>query len=104
VNATDVDDRYFNTYTSGQAVLNDIATKLQNGRAVTCGFDKVYDGAPVVSSHEYTVISVNRDTAGNVISVNLRNPWGPSGAAAAVTVTATQIFDCAGSIAWGTVA
>lgn len=104
LNATSVDDKYFIEYANGQAILNDIATKLDNGRALTCGFDSVGGGAPVVAGHEYTVVGVNRDAAGKVLSVTLRNPWGPSGDDAAVTVTGDQLFACLGSIAWGSVA
>lgn len=103
LNATGVGEKYFSTYANGQAILNDIASKLSAGKALTCGFDKVSTGAPVIAGHEYTVIGVNRDAANNVISVTLRNPHGPSGSAAAVTVTGAQLFAYVGSIAWGSV-
>lgn len=104
LNATSVADKFFNTYANGQAILNDIASKLSSSKALTCGFDAIGGGAPVVAGHEYTVIGVNRNTAGTVVSVTLRNPHGPSGSAAAVTLNAAQLFACAGSIAWGNVA
>jgi hypothetical protein len=41
--------------------------------------------------------------ARKVISVNLRNPHGPAGADATVTVTGDQLFASVGEIGWGTV-
>lgn len=99
-----MEDRYFDTYDDGQAILDDIASRLSVDRAMTCGFDWVYSRAPVLGGHEYTVMGVNRNTAGTVTSVVLRNPHGPAGEAAAVTVTGDQLFACRSSIAWGTVA
>jgi hypothetical protein len=107
--ATGVGEKYFNTYASGQAILDDIAAKLSSGQALTLGFDAVAPGCPCISSHEYTVIRVNRDFFGRVISVVLRNPWATDGAGndgsddGLVTVTGTQLFSSAGSIAWGRV-
>ena len=48
LNATSVNDKYFATYASGRAILDDIDSKLNAGRAITCGFDVVGGGAPVI--------------------------------------------------------
>ena len=103
INATGTDSTYFSEYANGQAILNDVATRLDNGRALTCAFLDVGGGAPVIASHEYTVVGVNRDAVGNVTSVRLRNPHGPSGDDAAVTVTGAQLAACVGWIALGSV-
>ncbi len=102
LNATDVGDKYFHTYSNGQAILNDIRDRLDDGLAVTCGFDDVVSG-PVSPYHEYTVIDVNRNIFGTVASVTLRNPHGPAGVDNHVTMTGAQLFASAGSIAWGDV-
>jgi Ca2+-binding RTX toxin-like protein len=50
----------------------------------------------LVGSHCYSVDSVNLDSAGNVISIVLRNPWGPddTGGDPFVTLTPAQLGSC----------
>jgi hypothetical protein len=105
-------DKYFNTYVSGRAILDDIAAKVSAGNAVTLGFDVVAAGCPCVAQHEYSVVRVNFDAFGRAVSVTIRNPWGTDQGIVGsvdgnddgfVTVTGTQLFNSAGSIAWARV-
>ncbi len=59
--------------------------------------------------HQYTVVRVNRNSAGTVTSVVLRNPWGVDGAGSDgsddgfVTLTTAQIYAHQGAVNWGRV-
>ena len=105
LNAANTEDDWFSTYASTQALLDDIAAKLDAGLAVECGFveDGVPPGVPVIDNHAYTVLGVNRDASGKVVSVILRNPHGPAGADAFVTLTGDELFACSAYVAWGEV-
>ena len=102
------------SYANPTALANDIYTRWNTYQAVTIGFLGVRSGAtgtaPLIMSHMYTVYSVNRDSAGNVTSIVLRNPWGVDGAGsdsnpndALVTVTPTQLMAYTGRLNWGKV-
>lgn len=118
LNAAGVGDRYFDTYASGQAILDDIAAKLASGLAMTLGFDGVVAaGCPCVGGHEYTVVGVTHGWrydswsgwTWGVTGVQIRNPWGFDGVGSDgaddgyLTVTGDQLFASLGSIAWGRV-
>jgi hypothetical protein len=100
-----------NLYANAQALLNDIAAKLDSGKAVTVAINIAGPGAPLADPHEYMVVGINRDAAGRVVSVVLRNPWGYDGAGnidsntqdGLVTVTGAQLFVCIGGIEWADV-
>jgi hypothetical protein len=103
LNASNVGYDYTANYTSGQAVLDEVASLLDVGKAVTFDVLAVAPGAPVVGNHTYTAVGVNRDATGNVISVTLRNPWGPSGADACVTLTGAELRASDFLFCWGDV-
>ena len=98
-----------------RAFLDRIEPDLDTGLAVTVGFNSVATGCPCVGNHAYTLMGVNRDAAGQVVSVTLRNPWGWDGIEhddprsdgnkfdARVTVTLDQLLFSESWISWGTV-
>jgi hypothetical protein len=65
---------------SGQSALELIAARFECGAEVTFTCKTPGGGAPCVAGHEYTVIGVNRDAAGEVVSVVLRDARGRDGA------------------------
>jgi len=103
VNGQSVDWKAFDEYGSAQGLVNDIASKFDSGRAVVCGIGTVGGGASLIGNHAYTVVGVNRNAAGTVVSVILRNPHGPAGPAS-VTVTRAQLYACVGDVSWGSAA
>lgn len=103
VNGQSVDWKAYDEYGSAQGLVNDIASKFDSGRAVVCVIGTVGGGAPLIGNHAYTVVGVNRNAAGTVVSVILRNPHGPAGPAS-VTVTRAQLYACVGDVSWGSVA
>lgn len=84
---------------SPQELLVLIQHDLLAGLSVTYAVNMPADGAPLLASHAYTVDRVNVDSAGNPLSLRLRNPWGVDGAGndgnndGYVTVTAPQAYD-----------
>ena len=104
LNASGTGNRNINSYSSGQSILNDIANRFEDGLAMTCGFTAVPAGSPVVASHSYTVTGINRDASGRVISVTLRNPWGPFATGGTfVTMTGSDLTATEGKVCWGNV-
>lgn len=106
--------KFFSTYGSATAMANDIFNRWNTYQAVTINFAGSDTGPragdPLVLGHAYTVMSVNRNSAGVVTSIVLRNPWGRDGAGSdantedgLVTVTPAQIFRYNGAVAWGRV-
>ena len=59
MNLTNTGDDWFHTYASSQALLNDIATKLDDGLALEIGVGAVPPGIPLITEHAYTVLGVN---------------------------------------------
>ena len=90
------------------AFLGDL---VDGGEAVTVGTTKVGAGVPLVASHSYTVMGVERDDDGTVVSITLRNPWGKDGKTTndgnaydgLVTITPAQLVATVGAIGWGKV-
>jgi hypothetical protein len=82
---------------NGDDLLQRISDELSAGKAVTIAINTPKNGAPVVGSHAYTVVSVDTDGQGNRTLV-LRNPWGVDGAGydghddGYVRLTALQAF------------
>jgi Ca2+-binding RTX toxin-like protein len=71
-----------------------LANNLSQGRAVVfCTPSSLPMGSPFAVSHCYLVDSANRDSAGNLVSFTLRNPWGPGGPNGYLTVNITQLHD-----------
>jgi hypothetical protein len=103
LNLIDVQRTAFEDYADSQALLDDIVSKLDSGLAVTADFYEIAEGVPLIGHHAYTVVGVNRDGANNVVSVILRNPHGPAGADASVTVTAAELFACTAALDSGRV-
>jgi hypothetical protein len=110
--------RQIESYSNATALVNDIAYGVATGQAVTVGFlsDRFgraipAGGARLVMGHMYTVASVQRNAAGAVVSITLRNPWGVDGVSTAdanpndgfVTVTPAQLYAHLGQVNWGRV-
>lgn len=100
-----------NSYSNATALANDMYTRWNTYQAVTIGFTGALKGSvPLIGDHMYTVYSFQRDSAGNVTSVTLRNPWGRDGAGSdsnssdgLVTLTPAQLFAQTGQVNWGRV-
>lgn len=109
--ATSAGEKSISSYGSATALANDIYTRWANYQAVTVGFagGSVSSGSPLINNHMYTVWSVTRNAAGQVVSIRLRNPWGTDGAGndgnndGFVTVTPAQLFGSTGRVNWGRV-
>jgi hypothetical protein len=111
--STSAGEKSIATYTSATALANDVGARAGSGQAVTIGFSgakkTTSSGAPLVMGHQYIVSSVQRNSAGVVVSITLRNPWGVDGAGSDgrddgfVTVTPAQIYGHNGAVNWGRV-
>lgn len=83
-----------------QTLMNLVASELAAGKAVTYASGTVVNGAPLVSSHAYNVVSVGYNASGVATTLRLRNPWGVDGVGGDgvndgyVTITAAQAFAC----------
>ena len=85
--------------TSGQALLQSMASELTAGKTVTYAVGIVAAGAPLIGYHAYSVVSVGYDAQGNASTLLLLNPWGIDGAGSDgandgyVTITAAQAHE-----------
>src|SRR5262249_43822574 len=61
---------------AGKAMLTEIATCLDQGKAVVLAMYTNTSAMQVQYDHQYTVVGVNRDSSGQVVSATLRNPRG----------------------------
>ena len=103
--------RMFSRSDDAPALADLIAEKVEAKEAVTIGILRAAAGSPLLNSHMYTVMSVQRDGRGKVVSLTLRNPWGRDGKATndgnakdgLVTVTPDQIAASSGAVNWGKV-
>jgi hypothetical protein len=98
------------SYSSATALANDMYNRYLAYQAVTIGFVGDLSGnPPLIGNHMYTVAGFNRNAAGQIISIRLRNPWGVDGAGndgsndGFVTVTPQQLFAQTGRVNWGAV-
>lgn len=112
--STSAGSKSIQSYTSATALANDLFAKWNTYQSVTIGFTglkKATSTVPnLITGHMYTVARFNRDSAGNVTSIVLRNPWGVDGAGSDsnvndgyVTVTASQLMLLVGEVNWGRV-
>jgi hypothetical protein len=75
-------------------LANYIGDELTAGKAVTfCSRATMPAGSPLAQSHCWQIDSVVRDSAGNVSSITMRNPWGPAGPNNYITITPQQALD-----------
>ncbi len=107
--------KLFTNYSNPTQLLNDIYQRWSGDQSVSLEFYGLgrtasTAGLPLIMSHAYTVVRFNRDSAGHLVSVVLRNPWGYDGISTdsnprdgLVTVTASQIHRLAGAVDWGRV-
>jgi len=104
MHATGVGWNSFSSYSSGQAVVNDIGDRYDRGQAVVVGITTPATGSALVGNHAYTVVGVTRDRFGDVASITLRNPWGPAGLGRVLIVNCVDFSGVVdGDIAWGNV-
>jgi len=100
-----VDSKSFASSTSDADVANEVFTHWNSFQNTVVDVFSPPSGSPLVGSHSYTVISVTRDSAGNVTSIRLRNPWGgdDTGGNPYVDVTPAQLGACGTiRVCWGT--
>jgi hypothetical protein len=109
--STSAGERSISSYGNATAMANDIYARWNSYQAVTVGFagGSIASGARLVNGHMYTVWSVSRNSAGQVTSITLRNPWGTDGVGSdgnddgLVIVTPAQLFGSTGRVNWGAV-
>jgi hypothetical protein len=92
------------SYSNATALANDIANRFNTNQAVTIGFVGALSGnVPLIANHMYTVASIQRNSAGAITSITLRNPHGnnTSQFTTFVTLTAAQLFAQTGQVNWG---
>lgn len=65
---------------NADALMRTIQLLLNAGRSVTYATVEPPAGAPLLSSHAYTVVGVEVDGTGRAVALRLRNPWGRDGA------------------------
>jgi Ca2+-binding RTX toxin-like protein len=86
------------TFGTAAALGNQIRTQWNAGRIVTVCTDGVLPaGSPLVANHCWAVTGFTTDIAGNVSSINLRNPWGSD-----LTVSVANMFAAGVWVTWGT--
>lgn len=93
--------------TSASTLYSYISNALAAGKAVTIGTNySVSSSIPLIGSHAYTVMSVSKDSAGNITYL-VRNPWGFDGVSnnsdlsdGLVTVTAAQLASACDLATW----
>ncbi|MCG6155129.1 C2 family cysteine protease [Rubinisphaera margarita] len=106
-------DRSFRGFSNSRSLGNYIGSLWSRSQAVTVGFSanstKSTSGT-IVLGHQYTVTGVRRNSAGTVIQITLRNPWGVDGASGYgnrndgyIKVTPAQLFRLAGRVNGGRV-
>jgi hypothetical protein len=103
--------RTFGPGTDPAELAEFIARRFEAREATTIGFLRPGAGVPVVRNHMYSVAGVERDAAGVVVSITVRNPWGVDGGGSTdanpadglVTLTPAQIASCTGAVNWGRV-
>jgi hypothetical protein len=97
-------------FATGAALASKLIANANNSLTTTFAFhdNGVVGGLPVYAAHAYTVISVTKDSAGNLTQVTLRNPHGKDGKKAdsnpndaLVTLSADDLVECAATLAWG---
>lgn len=105
-----VGDVAIGNYPSATALGNGMYNAWKSYRAVTIGFVDVPATGSLVNGHMYQVLSFVRNGAGQIIAVNLRNPWGVDGISSdantedgLVTVSLATLYACEGRVNWGRV-
>lgn len=111
--STNAGEQDLASFTSATALANFIAQKWNAYQATTIGFLGLKagypSGAPIITSHMYTVTGITRDSAGNITYITLRNPWGVDGIGndgsndGYVRVTPTELFRYTGRVNFGQV-
>lgn len=110
-NASSTTNNSISSYGSATNLANAMYNAWNNYQAVTIGFTSIPAGSNLIDDHMYTVVSFNRNAAGQITSVVLRNPWGYDGAGSdsdtsdgLVTVSIGTLFSCVGRLNAGRVA
>jgi hypothetical protein len=103
-------EKSIRSYSSATALANDMYNRYWAYQAVTIGFVGSLSGnPPLIGNHMYTVAGFNRNSAGEIVSIRLRNPWGVDGTGndgsndGFVTVTPAQLYAQTGRVNWGAV-
>ena len=97
-------NRWASSYDNATAMANHLAYQLANDHPTTYSTRVIAANSPLVSDHVYTVSSVNRNAAGAIVSITLRNPWGTDGPVqhgaddGYVTLTPQVLYGMAGLI------
>jgi hypothetical protein len=122
LNATDIHQRFVGTdrddldegRTYLRSLLGTLESRMATGTVVTVAFMSIEFMCPCENEHAYTLVAVNRDDVGRIVSVTLRNPWGYDGGPedvpddsdpsdGLVTVTIGQMLHSDTYVSWGDV-
>lgn len=103
-NLTSVGTTYFAARSNSATVANEAYKRWCTiNNSCVLGIGTVPSGSPLFANHAYSVTNVSRDTAGNVTSITVRNPWGPDSTSGNpyVTLTPAQLAACEVWVQWG---
>jgi hypothetical protein len=107
---TSAGDVAIQSYWSAADMADAMHSAWADDGAVTFDTGTAPSGAPLISTHMYTVVSFTRDSGGQISHVTLRNPWGVDGAGsdsnpndALVSVSIDTLYACIGRVNWGRV-
>ncbi len=98
-------------FKTGADLLSKIDQLDGEGKVIGFGtfeFLQTANAGPMVGKHAYSVVKVNKDANGKLVSVELRNPWGNDGVQNVsnyndgyVTLNATQALNALQTLYWG---
>lgn len=102
-NTSAVGQSYFAAGSNSTTVANTVFSHWNAFQNTTICTGTVPGGSPLVASHCYSVHSVTKNISGQVISITLRNPWGPdnTGGNPFVVLTPAQLSACQLWVTWG---
>lgn len=105
----------FSDFSSAKQITDFISNLAKEKQTVTIGFDYVLRGRsdlakniPLIMEHEYTFAGFEKNKMGVITGIILRNPWGIDGkpnksnlSDGLITISAKDLFNYHGAIAWG---
>jgi hypothetical protein len=100
---TSVGINYYPATSSDTTLANDIYARWNGYQNAVICTGAVTAASGLVAAHCYSVTNVFRDAAGNVTSIQLRNPWGGDDTSdnPFISLTPAQLGACEIWLAWG---
>ena len=102
-NLTSVGQSYFPAGSNSASVANSVFTHWNAYQSCNISTGSVPAGSKLVGNHVYTVTSVIRNSAGQVTSIVVRNPWGGDNTNGNpfVTLSPADLAACQIWVTWG---